>query len=253
MNLETFTVRLRKDYEIAAASSQGTTDLLFCIHGLGCSHNSFRNLGTEPALHKYSALIPDLYGFGNSGRSEEFSYSMEAHAEICVGLLRQSRYERLHLVAHSMGGAVALLLPQDILDSVESFASVEGNLTSADCNVSSRRVATASYEHFKAELLPEYKVKFGNYLSLDTASPTAYYRSACSLVEWTDSGKLLDKFLNLRCRKCYFYGEQNRGSPSFVATGATRQVQIKQSGHFIMDDNPVQFYAELARFIDQPD
>jgi pimeloyl-ACP methyl ester carboxylesterase len=252
MRLETFNVRLVKDYEIAAAYSRGMADLLFCIHGLGCSHDSFRDLEAQPALRECSALVPDLYGFGNSGRSEEFSYSMEAQAEICAGLLRQFRYERLHVVAHSMGGAIALLLPQDVLNSAESFASVEGNLTSADCGVASRRAAGVPYEQFKAEILPEYKIKFGDYVSLDLASPIAYYRSACSLVEWSDSGKLLDKFLNLRCRKCYFYADQNCEGPSVGATKSIRQVEIKGSGHFIMDDNPTQFYAELAKFISEP-
>jgi pimeloyl-ACP methyl ester carboxylesterase len=252
MRLETFKVRLVKDYEVAAAYSQGTADLLFCIHGLGCSYHSFRDLEAQPTLQKCSTLVPDLFGFGNSGRSQGFSYSMEAHAELCAGLLRQFHYERLHLVAHSMGGAIALLLPPELLNSAASFANVEGNLTSADCGLASRRAAGVTYEKFKAEILPEYMVKFGKYLSLDLASPIAYYRSACSLVEWSDSGKLLDKFLNLRCRKCYFYADQNRHGPSVAATGGMRQVEIKGSGHFIMDDNPGQFYAELAKFIGEP-
>ena len=139
MKLQKFILSPPNDYEIAAVYSKGSGDLLFCIHGLGCSHNSFRSLEGQSELKDYSFLAVDLFGFGNSGRSDEFSYSMEDHAEICAALLQQFSYERLHLLAHSMGGAIALLLPPNILDSVESFANIEGNLIAADCGIASRR------------------------------------------------------------------------------------------------------------------
>ena len=116
---------------------------------------------------------------------------MQDHAKICAEILQQVDYERLHLVVHSMGGAIALLLPSKILDSAESFANIEGNLISEDCGIVSRQVAEASFEEFNTKILPEHKLQFAGYAPFNLTSPSAYYRSAQSLVEWSDSRKLL--------------------------------------------------------------
>jgi pimeloyl-ACP methyl ester carboxylesterase len=235
-------------YAIAAAYAQGSGDLLLCIHALGCSHHSFRDWENQSALRSFTFLAPDLLGFGASDRSDSFSYTMEDHAEICAELLGHFDYERLHIVAHSMGGAIALLLPPDLLDSAESFANIEGNLTPADCGIASRRAADVSFEQFQADVLPDFKIRFARYASLDMASPYAYYRSSQSRVQWSDSAILLDKFLNLRCRSCYIYGDENRGQPSIAATRTVQQIEVPNSGHFPMEDNPTGFYAALATF-----
>ena len=248
MKLQTFRVSLSKDYDIAAAYAKGSGDLLFCIHGLGCNHAVYRHIEAQPVLQSCSFLVPDLYGSGSSGRSDQFSYSMEDQAEICAGLLREFTYERLHLVAHSMGGAIALLLPPHVLDSAQSFANVEGNLIAEDC-FASREVAEIPFGQFEAEMVPKLHLKYDEYVSFDLSSPLAYHRSARSLVEWSDSGKLLRKFLDLRCRKSYFYGDKNRDHPTVSATRSVPQVLIERSGHFMMEDNPTDFYSELAKFI----
>ena len=148
-----------------------------------------------------------------------------------------------------MGGAIALLLPSKILDSIVSFANIEGNLIAEDCGIVSRQIAEASFKEFKAKIYPEHKLKFADYSPFNLTSPSAYYRSAQSLVKWSDSRKLLNKFLRLRCRKAYFYGEQNRNHPAVSATRNLQQIEIKKSGHYLMDDNPKDFYTELNRFI----
>jgi len=223
--------------------------LLFCIHGLTRSRESFRHLESHAEFNNCSILAPDLLGFGSSDKPEDFSYTMQDHAEICAELLQQVDYERLHLVAHSMGGAIALLLPSKILNAAESLANIEGNLIAEDCGIVSRQIAEVSFEEFNEKILPEHKLQFTDYESFDLISPSAYYRSAQSLVEWSDSRELLDKFLKLRCRKAYFYGDENRKHPTVSATRHLQQIEIRKSGHYLMDDNPTDFYMELSRFI----
>jgi len=222
---------------------------LFCIHSLTRSRDSFRQLESHSEFSNCSILIPDLLGFGLSDKPEDFLYTIQDHAEICAELLQQVEYKRLHLVAHSMGGAIALLLPSKTLDSAESFANVEGNLIAEDCGIVSRQIADVSFEVFIEKILPEHQFQFSGSESFNLISPSAYYRSAQSLVEWSDSGKLLNKFLNLPCRKVYFYGEENRNHPTVSATIKMRQIEIKKSGHYLMEDNPTDFYMELSRFI----
>jgi hypothetical protein len=68
-------------------------------------------------------------------------------------------------------------------------------------------------------------------------------------VEWSDSGKLLEKFKKLNCKKSYFYGEENKDTPAVKETGFAEQYMISNSGHGMMTDNPKEFYAKLAGFI----
>ena len=65
---------------------------------------------------------------------------MEAQARVCAEILKEFSDRNLHIVAHSMGGAVALLLPDDILNDTKTFANIEGKLVGADCGVASRRI-----------------------------------------------------------------------------------------------------------------
>ncbi|MCP4023291.1 MAG: hypothetical protein GY729_15715 [Desulfobacteraceae bacterium] len=50
-------------------------------------------------------------------------------------------------------------------------------------------------------------------LKFNQTSPFALYRSAKSLVLWSDSDQLLGKFKGFTCKKSYFYGEDNQNMP----------------------------------------
>ena len=246
MNAQIFEVG---SYKMAAHYSEGGNDLVFFIHGLGCSRDSFQQIYNFPVLQKYSLLCPDLLGFGMSDKPLDFSYTMSDHAKICELLLDQFTFERLHIVAHSMGGAIGLLLSSRLLDSVTSFINVEGNLIAEDCGVASRRAASVSFETFRDEILPEFKVKFKDYAHFDLASPEAIYKSAQSLVQVSDSNALIEIFLSLRCHKAYVFGEENREHATRIATSSIQQIEIAHSGHFSMVDNPKEFYLTLEKLI----
>ena len=235
-----------KQYEICSSWRSGGDELIFMIHGLGCSKEIFDGVWNYPGFEEYSILAIDLLGFGRSSKPVDFSFSMEDQACICGEILRNSRYSKLHIVAHSMGGAVALLLPETFLTSIESFANLEGNLIEEDCGILSRKAISVPYSQFNKEGI-EYSDK--EHMSLEDTSSLAYYRSAESLVEWSDSGRLLEKFRNLSCYKAYFFGEGNGDHPTVSRMDGIRQIRINKSGHFFMKDNPDEFYEKLLKII----
>ena len=226
-------------------------DLLVFLHGLGCSSETFRDLWQRPEFDEYSILCLDLPGFGQSDGPKSFSYSMEDQALVCAEVLSNYTKNDLHLICHSMGGAIGLLLPQEILSHSISFANIEGNLNPEDCVFGSRRVSSVSYDVFVSEILPEFKRSSDNWMKngLNTASPYAFYESAKSLVAWSDGGKLLRAFHDLPCRKVYIYGEQNADHPTVATVEGISRIEIKRAGHFVMNDNPGVFYSELLRFV----
>jgi len=240
-------------YEIASRYRAAGQDLVFFIHGLGCSHKSFQHAFFCKSLEGFSLMAIDLIGFGASSKPEDFSYSMEDHAGVCSELLEQLTFGRLHVVCHSMGGAIGLLLSPRVHKKISSFSNIEGNLTADDCAFS-RKTKEVSFAEFEKILLPAFKADWGCYADLDSTSPVAFYRSAKSLVEWSDSGKLLDKFARLPCRKRYFCGANDPPEQSVRELARLRfstTVYIQDCGHFVMNENPAAFYSSLADFLNR--
>ena len=240
--------------DIAAAYRKASEDLVFFIHGLGCSQEFFRDVWHQPEFRDFSLLAVDLAGFGASaGADEVFSYSMEDHARACDEVLGGFKFNWLHVVAHSMGGAVGLLLSDETFLKTVSFSNIEGNLIGEDCGLISREASGVSYDVFENELFPHYRSIFRHIekkgLSLNTASPLAFYRSSASLVAWSDSRRLLGKFKSLKCKKKYFYGERHSDLKVLNELADIEAEAISGSGHFLMNDNPDEFYAKLFHFI----
>ena len=229
----------------------GSDNLILFIHGLACTRDTFSNVLAEKHFKGSSLLLIDLIGYGKSARPVDFSYSMEDQALLTEKLLVDIAIPRLHIVTHSMGTAVGLLLSPGLFERAESFVNIEGNLIDADCGMLSRKIEATTLEDYQERLFPRHRRIYsgGKLLAFDKTTPLAVHKSACSLVQWSDSGELLDRFLNLECKRCYIWGEQNSDMPVLERLGSTPKFMIPNSGHGMMIDNPKEFYLTLANFI----
>jgi len=244
--------------QLAAQIRTCGDDLIYCIHGLGCAKENFHDIWSQNALKEYSIIALDLPGFGDSACLDDFSYDMKEFAAVCDSFLSLFPNERVHIIGHSMGGAVGLLLADHIKERIASFINVEGNLISRDCTVS-RQKSSISFENFKAKQLPamvhdtarseEPGRRLWSVL-MKKADPLALYLSSQSLVKWSDSGILLKQFMGLSCSKVYVYGEFNSFMKVLRMLGNLPALCISKSGHFPMNDNPDEFYDSIASFID---
>ena len=240
---------------MAVQYKRGEKGTIVCIHGLGCTQDSFKGIWS-PKFKSYSRLTFDLIGFGDSAKPASFPYTMEAHADVCHALMTYLDIDTLHVVAHSMGGAVALLLAEKIPEKVRSFVNVEGNLIGEDCTMS-REVVRMPYPDFEKTFTQmKQKMKGKDRLSrllyawLCKSDPYGFYYSAKSLIEWSDSGKLLDLFLTLPMKKVYVYGDENARAPVLDVIEKIKTVPILNSGHFMMVENPQAFYCTLLAFLE---
>ena len=240
-------------YEVSTAFRKRGGELLLLLHGLGCSKESFRDIWFRDEFSNYSIISLDFLGFGDSSKPDKFSYKMEDQASVCAEVLKEISSKQVHIVAHSMGGAIGLLLPSALLNSALTFANLEGNLISKDCGIVSRKTISVSFQKFENELLPDLRALSKSLgeerFFLDSALPLGFYKSAESLVRWSDSGDLLSRFKNLPCRKSYFYGERNADLDVLHRLNTIEKVMIGRSGHFMMNDNPEEFYSRLRIFL----
>jgi pimeloyl-ACP methyl ester carboxylesterase len=220
------------------------------IHGLGAGRDCFRDVWGFSGYEQYSILTFDLPGFGDSDRPARFSYTMEDQAAVCRLLIQRLKLDKINIVGHSMGGAIGLLLAREIKPLVESFICLEGNLVSEDCT-GSRAAVGYSLEDFQREGFQQLKSKISESADalfvdcLAKSDPYAFYRSSESLVKWSDSGRLLEMFLELDVPGYYFYGELNAGAPLLRRLASVPKRMIPNAGHGMMADNPSSFYREL--------
>ena len=240
-------------YGVSATFRSQGSELLMLLHGLGCSKESFKDIWSRDEFSNYSIISMDLLGFGDSSKSDKFSYKLEDHAAVCAKVVNEVSSKRVHIVAHSMGAAIGLFLPDSLRNSILTFANLEGNLISEDCGLVSRKTSSVSFQKFLKEVLPDLKdlsksLGEGRFF-LDKSLPLGFYKSADSLVHWSCSGELILRFKKLSCRKSYFYGESNSDMVVLNQLNSIEKVLIANAGHFMMNDNPNEFYSRLRTFL----
>ena len=226
-------------------------EIIVFLHGLGCSSDIYRNIYDKDYFPGKSLLFIDFLGFGKSDKPENFSYTMQAQADTIEKLLNDLPNISIHIAAHSMGGAIALLLSENFFKRVISFANMEGNLIDSDCGILSRGIANSDYDEYKNIIFPKQKLEFENHVQLrfNESNANAIYKSSKSLVKYSDSGELLAKFKSLACKKCYFWGQGNFAMPVRKQLKPIPEIMVPKSGHGMMNDNPDSFYTLLSGFI----
>lgn len=248
-----------QDLAISTISRLVGEHMVVLLHGFGCAKECFNSIFAEAGIARFSLLAFDFPGHGASSRFDAPSmYSLQAYADIVNLIIDQVAPQKVTLVGHSMGGAVSLIASQGRKD-VFGIVDADGNLVAEDCGIVSRETANQSLVRFRERGFQEFLENLRS--SADAAEttwahwyakadPAALHELACSLVEWSDSGKLLDFFRALD-NAVYVYGE--RDSREYLIPtlkdSLIRVRAIANSGHFMMLDNPDAFSALVAEFV----
>ena len=222
------------------------------VHGLGCSKQSWREAWSSPARSGRSLLAFDLPGFGASPRPEGFSYDLEDQAGLLGSIVDAHASRKLYVVAHSMGGAIAALLPKPSARRVDGLVLVEGRLVPESCGVASS-TANESREEFDRRTWPMFlrQVAADRSAAFDLArtDPDAFFHSGRSLIRWTSGHTLLDRFDAFDCPRAFVYGDQNRHLGEIAQLPPHIVHRVDAAGHFVMNDKPEAFYSLLARLL----
>lgn len=81
----------------------------------------------------------------------------------------------------------------------------------------------------------------------------AYHRYSRQTVSESDSGLLLDQFLNIPVPRLFLYGDTNRHLSYLprLRDSDVEMCEIPDSGHFLFYDNPMATYEVIGSFIDR--
>ena len=181
--------------------------------------------------------------------------------EVATRVVRHYDVTEFHLVGHSMGGLTALLLADHDPSMILSFVNIEGNLHPDDCFLSRQVIASAQpdAEQFMASLVartrrsPEYSCPL--YASslphkVRAAAVAPIFRS---MTELSDTGKLLEQFVQLPCPTLFMYGDNSQPLSYLdrLQDHGVRLARIPFSGHFPMYANPIAMWAAIGDFVEQ--
>lgn len=235
--------------KLATWSRDLSDGLLLFVHGLGCSKNSWIEAWSRPELRDCSLLALDLPGFGHSERPAGFGGELTDHAGVLESVIDAHASKRIHLVAHSMGGSVALLLPDRVLSRLERLTLIEPRLLISSCGVASQ-TAAAGFEVFRREAFPKFKKLVArdakSCFDLDSVDIESFYASARSLQSWASSRKLLERFQRCPCPAVFVYGSINSHLEELKYIEGKQKLRIADAGHFPMQDQPKALYHQLA-------
>ncbi|MEV6668925.1 alpha/beta hydrolase [Streptomyces sp. NPDC051162] len=223
------------------------------VHGLGSASSVYNaHIAADATLTGRRSLFVDLPGHGISDRPTAFGYTLEEHAEALASVLDADGAAGAELVAHSMGGSVAIVLATRRPDLVSRLVLAEANLdpNPSPTAGSSGIAAYAEKEFVRGGGFTETLERVGPTwrATMRWADPTALHRSAVGLVRGTDP-TMRRQLMDLTIPRTYLMGELSgelKDRAGLVASGVA-VLTVAGAGHNIMFDNPAAFAAAIAK------
>ncbi|QJS13302.1 alpha/beta hydrolase [Streptomyces argyrophyllae] len=221
------------------------------LHGLGAMSAVYHaHIAARPELAGRRSLFVDLPGHGTSDRPQDFGYTLEDHADAVAAALDAAGAVGAELIAHSMGGAVAVVLAHRRPDLVSRLVLTEANLDAfPPPTAGSSGIAAYGEDEFVeggyARVLETVGPLWAATMRL--ADPRALHRSAVGLRTGSDPvmRTLLER---LPIDRVFLQGEHSGelvGREDLEAAGV-RVVTVPGAGHNVMFDNPDAFVAAVT-------
>ncbi len=245
--------------DVSAIGRNGTGEPIVFLHGFGSTKEDYADIVHFPAFDDHRFLAYDAPGCGATRCSEVTSVTIPFLMKTCIEMLDRESIDQCHLVGHSMGGLTALMFADAQPERVLSFTSIEGNIAPEDCFLSRQIIQhpdpdpVAFFDAF-AERVRCIAAHGTALYATNLASkvrPAAVHGIFTSMVELSDHGDLMNRFLRLKCPKMFMYGSQN-SSLSYLddlEANGVRLAEIPHCGHCPMYSNAPAMWGELSEFL----
>ncbi|MGW7069835.1 alpha/beta fold hydrolase [Streptomyces sp. NPDC054855] len=231
--------------------SEGSGPARVYVHGLGAASSVYHaHIAARDELSGRRSLFVDLPGHGISDRPADFGYSLEDHADALAAALDAAKVTGAEIVAHSMGGSVAIVLAHRRGDLVSRLVLTEANLDpNPPAAAGSSGIAAYEEEDYVADGHARVLDKVGPLwaATMRLADPRALHRSASGLVRGTRP-TMRAMLMELPVERVYLQGARSgelAGEEELTSSGV-KIVTVPGAGHNVMFDNPEVFAAAIA-------
>ncbi|MFC8230395.1 alpha/beta fold hydrolase [Streptomyces sp. NPDC057287] len=223
------------------------------LHGLGSTSPAyFTEVAVHPRLAGRRSLLMDLLGHGISDRPTEFDYTLESHADAVASALASAGVSGAELIAHSMGGSVAIVLAARHPGLVSRLVLADANLDPqppAPGAIGSGGIAAYTEAEFLAGGWAEVRDRAGDHWwsTMRLTGREALHRSATHLIRGS-TPPMRALLLDLKIPRTFLLPEADGPLPGAdeLADSGVRVVAVPDCGHNIMLDNPEAFVTATA-------
>ena len=245
--------------EVTAIQRGGSRTPIVFLHGFGSTKEDYADIVRYATFDGRPFLAYDAPGCGETHCADLSKISIPFLVDTALAMLDRAGIDRFHLVGHSMGGLTALMLADAVPARVASFTDIEGNIAPEDCFLSREIVSHANPDPdaFFDEFIERARTRPAYASALFAASLRLKVRSGAvrgifeSMVNLSENGDLMERFLRLPCAKMFMYGDQN-ASLSYldhIEAHGVRRSEVPHCGHFPMYSNPPVMWREIASFL----
>jgi pimeloyl-ACP methyl ester carboxylesterase len=222
------------------------------LHGLaGTAFAAFGEVAGHPRIAGHRTLLIDLPGHGHSDRPADWSYTLDAFADVVAAVIEAAGLRGVDLVGHSMGGSIAIVLAARRPDLVGRLVVAEANLDPLPpdpAGLGSQRISFQTEAAFVA----------GGFAAMLDANPgwrttarlcdsLAIHRSAVGTVTGSVP-TMRELLLALRIPRTFIRGDRGEtlvAAETLQAAGV-RTMVIRDAGHVMMADATEAFVDALA-------
>lgn len=227
---------------------------IWFIHGFADSGLAYKEVFQSPLREAFNLYVVDMPGFGVSPLNPDF-ISVRQQADVLAQVIaEESGKQPVSIVAHSLGALIGTWVCQILGPQINTYFSIEGNLTEADSYFSSKPLGFDTAEAFASAFEQEIferaqsEPRFRRYYSsLCFASPEAMRNWGLSSQAHIQGNICGYEFRDLNCQKLYLWGDVDtpKETQEFIQTQAIPNRLYPGVGHWHMIENSEQFYGDI--------
>ncbi|MGW5334488.1 alpha/beta fold hydrolase [Streptomyces bauhiniae] len=223
------------------------------LHGLGATAAAyFAEAATHPLIAGHRTLLVDLLGHGLSDRPRDFDYSLQSHAGALAAALTDAGVTGAEVIAHGMGGAVAIVLADRHPELVSRLVLVDAGLDPVEPvrgALGSAGIAACSETEFVDGGWEEIRDRAGASwrATMRLTDPTALHRSATGLARGTVP-TMRELLVRSEIPRTFLHPEADGPLPGEdgLREAGVSVVAVADCGHDVMLDAPEAFASLVA-------
>ncbi len=234
--------------------------------------DSMTCLQLQDRIPNLRILSIDLLGYGKYQEADHSALTLRNQAEHVADAIAIAQHDRVWVMGHSLGGAVAFLLAREHPELVLGLISVEGNFTEQDA-FWTKSIASESEASWESRFLAMIaapadwlkqcgikptleRTRWATQILANQSASTMYAMSQATIRETLPPAYLETvRQVAKQGKSIHLVAGQksasNWGLPADIRSAAASYIEIPNSGHLMMLESPDLFCQHLAHIFQQ--